>query len=104
MGMLLRTKTGMFTLDDAHTIEEIEQTSDLSALLVPMDRPLAHLPAVHVKPHAERFVRNGNPLTRRELMETSAEGKRVRLYLSDRFAGIGRMQGDTMKFDAMLLE
>ena len=43
-------------------------------------------------------------LTRRELVETSAEGERVRLYLGERFAGIGRMQGDTMKFDAMLLE
>ena len=104
MGYLLRAKTGMFTLDDAHTVEEIEQTGDLSALLVPMDRPLAHLPAVHVKPHAERFVRNGNALTRRELVETSAQGERVRLYLGERFAGIGRMQGDTMKFDAMLLE
>ena len=69
-----------------------------------MDRPLAHLPAVHVKPHAERFVRNGNALTRRELLETSAQGERVRLYLGDRFAGIGHMQGEMMKFDAMLLE
>ena len=104
MGYLLRAKTGMFTLDDAHTIEEISASADLSELLVPMDRPLAHLPAVHVKPHAERFVRNGNTLTRRELLEESAQGESVRLYLGDRFAGIGRMQGDTMKFDAMLLE
>ena len=104
MSYLLRAKTGMFTLDDAHTIEEISASADLSELLVPMDRPLAHLPAVHVKPHAERFVRNGNTLTRRELLEESAQGESVRLYLGDRFAGIGRMQGDTMKFDAMLLE
>ena len=104
MGYLLRVKTGMFTLDDAHTIEEIAAAPDLSALLVPMDRPLAHLPKVTVKPHAERFVRNGNALTRRELCEQSAEGVSVRLYLGEKFAGIGRMQGDTMKFDAMLLE
>lgn len=104
MGYLLRAKTGMFTLDDAHTLEEIAAAPDLSELLVAMDRPLAHLPCVHVKPHAERFVRNGNALTPKELMETSEEGKPVRLYLGDRFAGIGRMLGDAMKFDAMLLE
>ena len=104
MGYLLRAKTGMFTLDDAHTLEEIAAAVDLSSLFVAMDRPIAHLPAVHVKPHAERFVRNGNALTRRELIEHSEEGVSVRLYLGERFAGIGRMQGDTMKFDAMLLE
>lgn len=104
MGYLLRAGTGMFTLDDAHTLDEITAAEDLSALLVPMDRPLSHLPAVQVKPHAERFVRNGNALTRRELVGASGEGQPARLYLGERFAGIGRMHGDTMKFDAMLLE
>lgn len=104
MGYLLRAKTGMFALDDAHTVEEIAGAQTLSALLIPMDRPLAHLPAVHVKPQAERYVRNGNALTRGELMEPCAQGVSVRLYLGDRFAGIGRMHGEAMKFDAMLLE
>jgi len=104
MGLLLRTQTGMFSLDDAHTIEEIEACEDLSSLLVPMDRPLAHLPRVDVAAHAERFVRNGNELTRREFRGECAEGQPVRLYLGGRFAGIGRMHGDRMKFDAMLLE
>jgi len=104
MGLLLRTQTGMFTLDDAHTIEEIDAAEDLSRLLVSMDRPLAHLPRIDVKPHAERFVINGNALTRRELAGSAQEDEPVRLYLNDRFAGIGRMHGDVMKFDAMLLE
>ena len=104
MGYLLRARTGMFTLHDAHTLEEITAAEDLSSLLVPMDMPLGHLPRVEVKLHAERFVRNGNALTRRELTGSSGEGQPTRLYLGDRFAGIGRMHGDTMKFDAMLLE
>ena len=104
MGLLLRTQTGMFTLDDAHTVEEIQDCEDLSRLLVGMDRPLGHIPAIEVKPHAERFVINGNPLTRRELIGETREGEPVRLYINGRFAGIGRMHGDQMKFDAMLLE
>ena len=104
MGLLLRTQTGMFTLQDAHTIEEIEACGDLSSMLVEMDRPLGHVPRVDVMPHAERFVRNGNALTKRELRGELIEGRPVRLYLNDQFAGIGRMHGDQMKFDAMLLE
>lgn len=107
MGMLLRTQTGMFTLEDAHTIEEIDaalSAGTLGELLVPMDRPLGHLKAIAVAPEAERFVRNGNALTRRELMGAAAQGEPVRLYLNGRFAGIGRMRGDEMRFDAMLLE
>ncbi|MBR2942361.1 MAG: tRNA pseudouridine(55) synthase TruB [Clostridia bacterium] len=104
MGYLLRAKTGMFTLDDAHTLEEIAEAEDLSSLLVAMDRPLAHLPAVQVKPHAERFVRNGNALTKRELVGEYGQGESVRLYLGERFAGIGKLDGETMKFSAMLLE
>ncbi len=104
MGLLLRTQTGMFSLDDAHTVEEIDAAEDLSSLLVAMDRPLAHLPRIDVAPHAARFVLNGNALTKRELSGIPEEGKPVRLYLQDRFAGIGRMHDGVMKFDAMLLE
>ncbi len=104
MGLLLRTKTGMFTLDDAHTIEEIQSCEDLGTLLVPMDGPLGHVPRVDVAPWAERFVRNGNVLTRKELHGEIPMDRPVRLYLNDQFAGIGRMRDEHMKFEAMLLE
>ena len=104
MGLLLRTQTGMFTLDDAHTVEEIEACEDLSTLLVAMDRPLGHVPRVDVVPWAERFVRNGNALTMKELRGDVPENAPVRLYINDQFAGIGRMRDEHMKFEAMLLE
>jgi len=104
MGLLLRTQTGMFALDDAHTIEEIEACDNLSSLLVAMDRPLAHVPRVDVVAWAERFVRNGNALTRKELCGEIPDDRPVRLYLNDQFVGIGRMRDDHMKFEAMLLE
>lgn len=104
MGLLLRTQTGMFTLEDAHTVEEIDETDHLDRLLVCMDRPLSHLPMVEVKPYAERFVRNGNVLKARELIGDVQENTPTRLYLNGSFAGIGRMINGEMKFDAMLLE
>ena len=104
MGMLLRAQTGMFTLDDAHTIEEIDAADELSPLLTAMDQPLGHLPRLDVQPKAERFVRNGNRLTRRELIGDVQPGQPTRLYLNGQFCGIGRFDGETLKFDAMLLE
>lgn len=104
MGMLLRAQTGMFTLDDAHTIEEIDAADELSPLLTAMDQPLGHLPRLDVQPKAERFVRNGNRLTRRELIGDVQPEQPTRLYLNGQFCGIGRFDGETLKFDAMLLE
>ena len=104
MGVLLRTQTGMFTLDEAHTIEEIDAAEDLEPLLVAMDQPLGHLPRLDVQPKAERFVRNGNKLTRRELIGDIQPDRPTRLYLNDQFCGIGRFEGENLKFDAMLLE
>lgn len=104
MGYLLRAQTGIFSLDCAHTIEEIESADSLTGLLIAPDAPLLHLPAVRVHPAAERFVRNGNPLTQRELLDPAVPGQSVRLYVGGRFAGIGRIQGNMMKFDVMLLE
>ena len=104
MGMLLRTQTGMFTLDDAHTIEEIDAAEDFSPLLVEMDKPLGHLPKLDIRPEAERCARNGNKLTRRELVGEIQAGKPTRLYLNGQFCGLGRFDGDGLKFDAMLLE
>lgn len=104
MGVLLRTQTGIFTLDEAHTIEEIDAAEDFSSLLMAMDKPLEHLPRLDVQPKAERFVRNGNKLTRRELMGEIQPEKPTRLYLNGQFCGIGRFEGENLKFDAMLLE
>ena len=104
MGVLLRTQTGIFTLDEAHTIEEIDAAEDLSPLLMAMDKPLGHLPRLDVQPKAERFVRNGNKLTRRELMGEIQPEKPTRLYLNGQFCGIGRFEGENLKFDAMLLK
>lgn len=104
MGFLLRTRAGVFTLDGAHTLEEIMAAEDLSALLLPPDAPLGHMPRCDVSPGAERFVRNGNPLTLRELNPAPQEGIPTRLYISGKFAGIGRYREGAMRFDIMLLE
>ena len=78
--------------------------ADTEVVLTAMDQPLGHLPRLDVQPKAERFVRNGNRLTRRELIGDIQPGQPTRLYLNGQFCGIGRFDGETLKFDAMLLE
>lgn len=93
----------MFTLDEAHTIEEIDAAEDLTPLLVAMDKPLAicrgsmcsrrrALCAQRKQADAARIDRRYSP------------GKPTRLYLNGQFCGIGRFEGENLKFDAMLLE
>ena len=89
---------------DLHEPMKGEAYDELSPLLTAMDQPLGHLPRLDVQPKAERFVRNGNRLTRRELIGDVQPGQPTRLYLNGQFCGIGRFDGETLKFDAMLLE
>lgn len=104
MGYLLRERTGVFDIGDAHTVEEIEAAEDLQPLLLPMDAPLAHIPRVEVAPEAARFCLNGNALRAHQLRGDLPSGVPLRAYLAGDFAGVGRYDGREFKFDAMLLE
>ena len=103
MGMLLRTKAGAFSIEDAYTLEELDGMTDYENALMPMDAPLAHLPAVRFSAAAEKLVHAGNPvpLPLAEV-QTGREGP-LRLYLGDAFCGIGHLAEDRIRFDAMLL-
>ena len=105
MGYLLRTHTGDFDIEDACTIEQIkDEELDLSALFVRIDAPIEHLPCVHVHESAARFLLCGNPLFAHQLDCIPELNVPLRVYLNEKFAGIGRFDGNQLSFDAMLLE
>ena len=103
---LERTAAGMFRLEDALTLAEIDRLAQAGALgsaLIPLDAPIRHLPAVRVGDSARHAVVNGNPLKPEWLDAPAPEADAVRVYLNDAFAGIGRPQPDgSVKFRAML--
>ncbi len=75
-----------------HTLESLERARDEGALpvLLPMDQPLAHLPAVQLSAAAATRVLHGQAV----LAEAgaAARGERVRLYdEAGRFLGIGAL-------------
>lgn len=103
---LERTAAGIFHIEDALTLEEIDalaRAGRLAERLLPLDRPLEHLPAVRVGDQCRHAVKNGNPLKARWLDAPAPACDAVRVYLNDAFAGIGQPQPDgSVKFKAML--
>ena len=105
---LTRTAAGIFRLEDALSLEDVDRLAASGALegaLLPLDAPLHHLPAVRVGEKFRHAVKNGNPLKARWLDGPAPEAPAVRVYLGDRFAGIGQPQEDgSVKFKAMLYQ
>lgn len=108
MSFLLRSRAGVFDCADGLTLEEIDELAQQGTLcerLYPLDAPLAHLPAVYAGAWREPFIRNGNPLRRGDYRGEAPVGEPVRVYLEQRFAGIGEgMPDGGVRFRAMLLE
>ncbi|MGI6239702.1 MAG: tRNA pseudouridine(55) synthase TruB [Christensenellales bacterium] len=105
MAALTRVGAGAFRIEDAHTPDEICALADageLSSALLPMDYPLAHIPAVHVGDAHMHAVKNGNPLKPEWLDAPAPEGI-VRVYVGGRFCGIGQLSPAGVRFRAMLL-
>lgn len=62
---MVRTRAGAFHLDDALTLEELDAARSRGALpdlLVPMDRAVAHLPAVDLSDQGVSDVLHGHPI------------------------------------------
>ncbi|MCR5031798.1 MAG: tRNA pseudouridine(55) synthase TruB [Lachnospiraceae bacterium] len=67
MTSLVRTKVGIFPLEKAHTLDEVERyraEGRLEELLIPTDRILEEYPALHIRDAARKYLLNGNPLTK----------------------------------------
>lgn len=89
MTSLRRTLSNGFSIDDAHTEEELKSVNDASAFLIPIDKALAKYPALYVtEPQAKRF-RNGGELDTQRLKCKLSEGL-YRVYSPDgKFLGLG---------------
>lgn len=78
MVSLKRTRAGEFTIEMAHTLEELQKLADkgeLSQVVFPVEKMFETLPAFSVKEEGMKALRNGNQLTRREVSFLSEEAK-----------------------------
>ena len=107
MATLARTRAGVFTLENALTLEEVDAlgAEGLEARLLPMDAAIAHLPAVRVEARHRAAARNGMPLRPEWLDAPAPQAEALRVYVGGEFAGIGAPREDgSVRFRAMLLK
>jgi tRNA pseudouridine55 synthase len=85
---LVRTRAGLFRIEEAHTVEEIEQRAaegEWQDFLLPVDFTLQHMPSVKLNPLTEESVMHGQALSVAEFGGPVAAkpGQRVRAYGAD---------------------
>lgn len=96
MASLTRSRVGMFGLDQALRLSEIERLRDknkISDVIIPPDAVFASARAVTVTAEGKRFLENGNRLPAKLLPEAGSlkEEERLRMYdEAGRFYGIYR--------------
>ena len=85
---LVRTRSGAFSIEESHTIEEIEERAregDWQDFLLPLDFTLKHMPQVKLNQFGEESVLHGQSLSVAEFGPPSGAqpGQRVRAYGPD---------------------
>ena len=87
VSVLRREYVEPFQNETMHSLESLAEMRTLGKVpaLLPIDRPLGHLPAVHLEPEAARRVRQGQAVR----IADAPPATRVRLYGDDGFLGIG---------------
>lgn len=101
MRFLLRTRAGAFPIENAVTLEEIQQAAEekrLEEMLLPLETPLMALPEMQVPEKWEKQARNGAKLPC-QLMPELEEQARCRIYCRGVLLGVGRRDGHDIRFD-----
>ncbi|CFX67772.1 tRNA pseudouridine synthase II, TruB [Syntrophomonas zehnderi OL-4] len=80
MSRLVRTRAGIFRLEDAHTLEELEQLAgSFKDIIKPLDYPLKSLPAIYLREPADIFrIQNGSQAA----VDSDINADLVRVYMS----------------------
>lgn len=89
MSKLRRTYTAGFSIDEAYTIEQLDETDNLIGTLKPTDALFSDLPEIHLNEKQEKSITNGVRMTWRN----GKEGETYRVYAPDgRFLCISRLE------------
>ncbi|MBR6028748.1 MAG: tRNA pseudouridine(55) synthase TruB [Clostridia bacterium] len=107
MRFLLRARTGFFSLDNAVTLEELSQAKEegrLSALTLPPDAPLRHLPEARVGGRLLRMAVNGMALPLREAAIAQPGAALYRVYAGPRFLGLAAPEEGLLKWRVVFPE
>ena len=106
MRSLVRTKSGIFTLDQAVTLDEARELAAAGKLqekMLPPDAPLQHMPKADFPKRLAKQIRNGCTLAADCLNgQNIGEGETFRVYLEGKFWGIMQRQGKSLSWRAQI--
>lgn len=95
MSSLRRTRAGAFSVDEAHSLADIEAAARegrLSDIILPVDTLFASFPKLTVSQSAAKRLKNGN------IIKISAEDGDYRVYSDpEEFLLLGRVEGGKLK-------
>ncbi|WP_099187177.1 tRNA pseudouridine(55) synthase TruB [Tepidibacter mesophilus] len=97
MSFLLRTKSGNFDIENAYTLEEIEQASKdfkLQEYIIGIDYPLVDYKEIALKKSAFKAFSNGNTIYQKGLIinQQYQDEELVKVYIDDEFCAIGKIK------------
>lgn len=95
MSGLVRTKTGVFTLDDTVDIEAVKKMSreELVSKLFPTDYPLVQFGRVELSANRAKDFVNGKKIPKRDLtiVRVSSRDDFYNVYFNDTFLGVAKL-------------
>ncbi len=94
MAALRRTRSGLFGLDQAYSIEELENASieERISMVHPCESLFADCPMIHVNDFEAKLIRGGTELYQKKLKTDFPVGTRIRLYQKDIFFALGEVR------------
>jgi len=99
MSFLLRSASGSFSLEQSHTVAELEKLRDagqLSKALIPCETALAFLPLMQLDEHRRVPTANALPTG------VKAPNGTVRLYCGETFMGVGTVKEGEVRLSVHL--
>lgn len=102
--LLLRSKSGLFDINDGYTPDEIKQMvadNDYSFLMTPEQVLERMMPKIYLPAKQEFGIRNGQKLYSDRAIEN---GSSVMLYCNNRFYGVGEKTEDALKLKIPLYD
>ncbi len=94
MSSLRRTASGNFTLENCHTLEELESLSieERTALLLPLENAFSDLEKVKLSDFFSRLSRNGCEIYQKKIGTSFEKGTLLRLYDKSGFYALGEVR------------
>mgnify|MGYP000915229273 FL=1 len=102
MWSLERTKTGIFAIENSVNIEDLNE-DNVQDYIIPMDKALFKYNAINMDKRYEILLLNVATLTNKYVLQNIDENIILRVYIENRFIGLGKRTAEGFKILKLLV-